>query len=157
MSSSGLAIPIAPPAAAIASLQTSAAPRHLFSPWLDFLCLGGSSLVLMPLFVLLPTAEENRMGMAGMMMLLAVLINQPHFAHSYQIFYRDFVAKAFGADRAVGLRLRYILAGLAIPALLTLFFAACLWREDARLLGYAGNLMGLLVGWHYVKQGYGML
>lgn len=28
---------------------------------------------------------------------------------------------------------------------------------ESRALGIAGNLMGFLVGWHYVKQGYGIL
>lgn len=30
-------------------------------------------------------------------------------------------------------------------------------RGSARLLGYTANLMFFLVGWHYVKQGYGIL
>lgn len=30
-------------------------------------------------------------------------------------------------------------------------------RGDIATLGFAGNLMAFLVGWHYVKQGYGML
>ena len=52
---------------------------------------------------------------------------------------------------------RYIFAGLVAPALLVAFFAVGIARGDARLLGYGGNIMALFVGWHYVKQGYGML
>ena len=36
-------------------------------------------------------------------------------------------------------------------------FSISIVAADARLLGYGGNLMALSVGWHYVKQGYGML
>lgn len=152
MSSSDLAIPAAP----VATAASTAAPRYLFGPRIDFLCLGGGSIFLLPLIALLPV-ETYKPGVAAGMMLLANFINHPHFAHSYQIFYRGFGGKAFGAGGDSMLRLRYILAGLVVPCLLALFFIACLWREDVRMLGYSANLMALLVGWHYVKQGYGML
>ena len=37
------------------------------------------------------------------------------------------------------------------------FFAYGAATANARLLGYATNAMFFFVGWHYVKQGYGML
>ena len=102
-------------------------------------------------------ADIYRNPLTEVVMLLSMVINHPHFAHSYQIFYRNFANKAFGAEYPPILRGRYIVAGLIVPVLLTLFFAWCLWQDDVRLLGFGGNLMGLLVGWHYTKQGYGML
>jgi len=136
-----------------------ATPRagYLFSPWFDFFCLGGGSVLILGLIVLLlprgiPTAQEG-----ALIVLLMTLINQPHFAHSYQMFYRNFGAKAFGTQYARGLRLRYIVAGLVVPAGLILFLGAAVVSRDEHLLSYGANLMFFLVGWHYVKQGYGIL
>lgn len=130
--------------------------RHLFGPFVDWFCLGGSSLIYVPLLFLRP-ADDYRFALATGMMLLANAINHPHFAHSYQIFYRNFRAKISGPDYAQDLRLRYVAAGIVAPVLLATFFAACVMSGDRRVLGLAGNLMAFVVGWHYVKQGYGML
>jgi len=40
---------------------------------------------------------------------------------------------------------------------MALFLIAFVALHETRLLGYSVNIMGFLVGWHYVKQGYGML
>src|SRR5262249_25106923 len=89
------------------------------------------------------------------------LINQPHFAHSYQMFYRNFRTKAFGNSYPLALRLRYIFAGLVVPVALLAFIAigvaTALQTKSTQLLGYVQNLTILLVGWHYAKQGYGIL
>jgi hypothetical protein len=130
--------------------------RFLFGPVTDFLCLGGSSLFLLPLLFVLPAADY-RAPIATAMLLIAHLVNHPHFAHSYQIFYRGFRAKAFRPDLGRAMQARYFFAGLIAPAILFAFCAISIARGDARLLGYGGNIMALFVGWHYVKQGYGML
>ena len=92
---------------------------------------------------------------------LMILINQPHFAHSYQIFYANFATKAFGHDYPRELRWCYVFAGIIAPLLLILFLALSVWRAgndgDTRVLSYGANLMFFLVGWHYAKQGYGIL
>lgn len=155
MSSSDLALS-STASRAPAAASGATAPRYLFNPWIDFLCLGGSSLFVLPLLALLP-ADGDHEGLGAAMMALSFVINNPHFAHSYQIFYRGFGRKAFGADSDSKLRGRYVFAGIVVPGLLAMFFVACLWHQDARMLGYAVNVMALLVGWHYVKQGYGML
>jgi hypothetical protein len=130
--------------------------RAFFSPAFDFLCLGGGSLLLLPIltWVIPDNVHPNALYVA---MLLAHVINHPHFAHSYQIFYRTF--GAIVADPASDRKLyaRYLWAGVGAPVLLALFFVASMAWGDARTLGYAGNAMGFFVGWHYVKQGYGML
>ncbi|MEO5587050.1 MAG: hypothetical protein ABIQ81_05095 [Novosphingobium sp.] len=134
----------------------AAGKRYLIGPIADFWCFGGSALIILPLLLLLPAAQfEASLGSA--MMLVAYAINYPHFAHSYQIFYRGFRAKGFTPALSPAMRFRYVFAGVAAPALLALFFAICLVRGDVRLLGYGANAMMLFVGWHYVKQGYGLL
>jgi hypothetical protein len=130
---------------------------YLFGPVADFLCLGGGSIIVCGLIALflprgIPSADE-----ATLIVLLMTLINQPHFAHSYQMFYRDFRAKAFGPAYAPGLRRRYVVAGLIVPAALIVFLGGTIAAGNARALGYGANLMFFLVGWHYVKQGYGIL
>src|SRR5262249_36556371 len=70
---------------------------YVFGPVIDFLCLGGGSLIVCAALVLflpqgLPQAQQ-----AGLTALLVTAINQPHFAHSYQLFYANFRDKAFGA------------------------------------------------------------
>jgi hypothetical protein len=129
--------------------------RYLFGPTVDFLCLGGLSLALYPFLFLLPEAGVAP-TLSVTMLVVANFINHPHFAFSYQIFYRGFWRKAFRQGELV-LRGRYIVAGIVAPILLAAFLLIGLTRDNATLLGLGGNVMALLVGWHYVKQGYGML
>lgn len=128
----------------------------MFGPVTDFLCLGGLTLLLLPIVFALPVREFAPAFNAAILA-LAYVINYPHFAFSYQLFYAGFRRKAFGPDNGPGLRARYVFAGIAVPTALAAFFAGSLVFGDARTLGYGANLMGFLVGWHYVKQGYGML
>ena len=130
--------------------------RYLFGPIVDFLCLGGSSLLLLPL-VLAIGGSEDYAGLAANMLIVAHVLNHPHFAASYQIFYRGFRQKALTSSLGRAMQARYLFAGVLVPALLVLFFVYASATANARLLGYGANLMALAVGWHYVKQGYGML
>jgi hypothetical protein len=130
---------------------------YLFGPIFDFLILGGGSVIVCGLIVLLlpkgiPTTQQ-----IVLVTVLMAAINQPHFAHSYQMFYRNFRAKAFGGSYPRALRLRYLLAGIVVPAALIAFLAAAALSRSPRALAYGANLMFFLVGWHYVKQGYGIL
>jgi hypothetical protein len=129
--------------------------RAIVHPAVDFLCLGGASLLLLPLLIALP--ETSRPVLILVMWAIAEVINHPHFAASYQIFYRGFRQKAFGAVLNRSMRIRYIVAGLAVPAALVSFLGVALALGDAKVLGWGANLMLFLVGWHYTKQGYGML
>ncbi|QIG55324.1 hypothetical protein G6N82_03410 [Altererythrobacter sp. BO-6] len=136
--------------------QSSAPRRYLFGPVRDFLTFGGSSLVLLPVVLALP-ADRFVATFAFAALLLAHVINHPHFAHSYQIFYRGFAKKAFAGSIGREMQLRYLFAGIVAPALLALFLVTAVAAGEVRTLGYAANAMALFVGWHYVKQGYGLL
>ncbi|MGH6890798.1 MAG: hypothetical protein ACREEP_00930 [Dongiaceae bacterium] len=141
---------------AVQAAATRQPSRAFFSPTLDFLGLGGGALLLLPILAwMIPDSANARALFVSV--LLANVINQPHFAHSYQIFYRTFrsVVSDPGSDRK--LYARYLWAGLGAPIFLTVFFVVALKWGGARTLGYAGNAMLFFVGWHYVKQGYGML
>src|SRR6201999_2708235 len=114
---------------------------------------GGSSLLLLPLILLLPLKSYP---VSGAMVLLAFVINNPHFANSYQIFYRGFGDRLSPSAPAVQRR-RYLYAGIFVPLAIVGFLAYCFVAADRTALGLAGDAMALFVGWHYVKQGYGML
>jgi hypothetical protein len=131
-------------------------PRYLFGPAADFLCLGGISFFLIPIIFVLPE-KEFTLTATAIALGIAHFINHPHFAFSYQIFYQDFRHKAFGPDNDAMLRARYIFAGIVVPIALAAFLIGNLIFGNSRMLGYGANLMSFLVGWHYVKQGYGML
>ncbi len=143
-------------AGAVGDAAAVRSDRYLFGPIIDFICLGGGSLIALPIIFALPLGPYKA-SIAQVMVLLSFVLNYPHFAHSYQIFYRQFNRKAFGEEYHVVLRVRYIFAGIVVPAALVLFFTGSVLSGDARVLGFAANLMFLLVGWHYVKQGYGIL
>lgn len=149
--------PRAAPRATAGRQDAAERAAWLFHPLVDFLCLGGGSLIVMTLLLTMEPSRELMIGVAATALLLANVLNHPHFANSYQIFYRNFRRKLLGPDYGPVLRLRYFVAGLLVPAALIGFFAVSLQRGDARMLGLGGNLMLFLVGWHYVKQGYGML
>ena len=144
-----------------APAEAGASRRWLFGPRVDFLALGGGSfVVLAALAAFFPRDEASRVALAGVMLFLAHFVNHPHFAHSYQLFYQGFVRKAFPAAPAAasrGLAARYRFAGIMVPAALVAFFAAALGAGSAPLLGLAASFMFFTVGWHYAKQGYGIL
>ncbi|RWM10087.1 hypothetical protein [Mesorhizobium sp.] len=140
-----------------ASAAKTAAPpgKYLFGPVADFLMLGGGAFLVLPVLLLVPLKYEG--PVAATMVVVAYLVNYPHFAHSYQIFYRNFGRKLSGNGYDRSLQLRYIFAGIVVPLIMAAFFAYGAAAANTRLLGYAANAMFFFVGWHYVKQGYGML
>jgi hypothetical protein len=50
-----------------------------------------------------------------------------------------------------------VFAGIVVPGVMLVFFYRCVVTADLVTIGYAANAMLFLVGWHYAKQGYGML
>ena len=139
-----------------AAVQSAPAKRYLIGPLADFWCFGGSALIILPLLLLI-SSVQYKVSIAAAMALASHFINNPHFAHSYQIFYRGYAAKAFQGTLGPIMQARYLFAGVIAPLALTAFFAVAIAQGNLRLLGLAGNAMGLFVGWHYVKQGYGLL
>lgn len=127
--------------------------NYLYGQVVDFICLGGGSLPLLLLLVLLPP-EHLRIYVLSFVLIMTNFINNPHFMHSYQIFYSDFGTKT---ETGAALRWRYLLAGVGVPLAMLGFYLWCMVTVDAALMAQAANLMLFLVGWHYTKQGYGIL
>jgi len=135
--------------------------RAVVSPALDFLLLGGASLILFPV-VMYAFPAKLLEGLNLFPVFLAVVvalnyvINFPHFAYSYQLMYRDFFKKITGQiDPA--LRYRYLFSGVAVPVLLVAFFIYGTRLNSTLWIKQAINVMLLTAGWHYAKQGFGIL
>jgi hypothetical protein len=87
----------------------------------------------------------------------AYVINDPHFAVTYLLFYRDARGRAFGGAFVGWQRVRYLVAGGLVPLTLAGWALFALVARSATALGFLIQLMFLLVGWHYVKQGFGVM
>lgn len=87
----------------------------------------------------------------------AYVINDPHFTVTYFLFYKDARRRALGDAFSRPQRIRYCIAGVLVPAALVLWAALALLRGSAQSIGWMVQLMFLLVGWHYAKQGFGVL
>ena len=146
-----VALPGAPPLPA----ERSETPRFV-----EFLLVGGATLFLFPLAWL----AERSLGLDAAELAVgfttfhaAHLINDPHFSVTYLLFYRDARARALGAAFEPAQRARYVAAGFVAPLLLVGWAALAIAGGSARGLGWLVELMFFLVGWHYVKQGFGVL
>jgi len=129
-------------------------------PLVEFLLVGGATPFLFPLAWLLRRAiglDASELGVGFLTFYGAHLINDPHFSVTYLLFYEDWRARAFGAAFGLAQRARYVLAGLVVPVALLAWATAALAARSAVSLGWMIQLMFLLVGWHYVKQGFGVM
>ena len=136
--------------------KKAAAPRHLSGPISDVMFLGGSSILILPLLSLL-AVDDWLAPVAAIAYWMSYLVNSPHFAVSYQMFYSGFGDKVRGVGYEDStLKIRYLMAGVVIPVALAISLAIPFLAGSATSLGYGLNLMLFVVGWHYVKQGYGM-
>lgn len=126
---------------------------------LEFAVVGGLTPFLYPLSWLLRKAfglEPTEYIVSFVMFAAAFVINDPHFAVTYYIFYRDAKSRAFGNGFTGTQQIRYLLAGFVIPIVLIAWGVAALALRSASSLGVMIQLMFFLVGWHYVKQGFGV-
>jgi hypothetical protein len=126
----------------------------------EFLLVGGAT----PLLFLLSWLLRRTFGLDSADLAVGFLffygayfVNDPHFAVTYLLFYENARARAFGGEFAPLQRLRYLVAGLLLPAALVLWAGASLVARSAYSLGLLIQAMFLLVGWHYVKQGFGVM
>ena len=126
----------------------------------EFLLVGGMTPVL---FALSWSARKSigldasEYAIGFLMFHAAFVINDPHFAVTYLLFYRDGVARAFDGARRASQRARYLVAGILVPLALGAWAVVALATKSAVALGLMIQLMFLLVGWHYVKQGFGVM
>jgi hypothetical protein len=125
----------------------------------EFLLTGGATLGLLPLCFALERGlglDRAELAVGFLTFHGAHLINDPHFAVTYLLFYRDLRGRLFSERLPRAQRLRYLFAGFVAPLVLAAWAVVALVTQSARSLGAMTQLMFLLVGWHYVKQGFGV-
>lgn len=119
--------------------------------------MGGYSLLAMAI-VFAGWREDWVAPLGILMMFLANFMNHPHFMASYRIFFGIYPQLKSGKFQT-GFRLRWWLAAVAIPlglvVLLGMGVAKAMAGDDS-IFKMAIVLYGTSVGWHYVKQGFGM-
>ena len=159
MTSGTAAFPVpAPTRATDATLPASASDWG--ARFSEFMLVGGATLLLFPLSWLLRrtfglTAPEYAVGFATFYG--AYVINDPHFAVTYLLFYKDVRKRTLSASYDGVHRVRYAVAGFVVPAALAAWAMVAIASRSAPMLGGMIELMFFLVGWHYVKQGFGVV
>jgi hypothetical protein len=126
----------------------------------EFLIVGGATLVLFPISWLarrLFGVDDAEYAIGFATFYAAYVINDPHFAVTYLLFYKNVRERALGESYPVAYRVRYALAGFILPAAMCVWALAAVTSRSAEKIGWMVQLMYLLVGWHYVKQGFGVL
>jgi hypothetical protein len=124
------------------------APRgSILSPVVDFLCVGGLSLIVFVPLLLSGRSDLVLVG-AGAQAWLATLINMPHFMASYRLVYRS---------REMILRHKW--ASLYVPAILLVYAAGALWEAQYSpvLVVVLVSVSSAYLAWHYTGQVWGMM
>ncbi|MEO7520294.1 MAG: hypothetical protein ABIW79_00620, partial [Gemmatimonas sp.] len=131
-------------------LNDTAARRagSILSPTLDFLLVGGLSLI-----VLVPLLLSGRTDLvivgAGVQAWLAATINMPHFMASYRLIYRS---------RTMILRHKW--ASIYLPIILLAYMAVALWEAQSSkpfLVIVLITVASVYLAWHYTGQVWGMM
>lgn len=134
-------------------------PARRTNGLLEFAVVGGLTPFLYPLSWILRNVfglDSTEYIVSFAMFAAAFVINDPHFAVTYFIFYKDARSRAFGNGFTGWQQIRYLLAGFVIPIVLVTWGITALVFRSASSLGVMIQLMFFLVGWHYVKQGFGV-
>src|SRR5512132_465553 len=121
----------------------------------ELMALGGGTLVLFPLVWLLRSCvglDASETFVDAFAYHAALVINNPHFAATYLLFYKGAGERVLRGALPPMQRARYVFAGLVVPLALLAWAGFALSRGSARSMGFMIELMFFLVGWHYVKQ-----
>jgi hypothetical protein len=122
-------------------------PASIISPVVDFLLVGGLSLIVFVPLLLSGRSDLVLIG-AGAQAWIGTAINMPHFMASYRLVYRS--------RESI---LKHKWASIYIPAILIVYIVLALWEAQ-----YSPTLVIVLVtvasaylAWHYTGQVWGMM
>jgi hypothetical protein len=115
-------------------------------PWL----IGGLSLLFFTFFHFFVSPQSSSVEVGLLMYYLSFLVNWPHFMASYQILYQDHFQDILKKPA-------FLWAGLIVPGILLLIISYFLWSSNIYGLSWIVQFLFISVGWHYVKQIFGMM
>ncbi len=121
--------------------------QSIISPVVDFLCVGGLSLLVMVPLLLTGRTDLVLIG-AGAQAWLATLINMPHFMASYRLVY---------SSRAMILKHKW--AAIYLPAIMLVYIAVAIWQAQTSqwLVIVLITVSSVYLAWHYTGQVWGMM
>lgn len=122
-------------------------PRAILTPVVDFLLVGGLSLIVFVPLLLSGRTDLVLVG-AGVQAWLAATINMPHFMASYRLVYRS---------RTTIMQHKW--ASIYIPIILITYSAFALWeaQESRALVIVLISVSSAYLAWHYTGQVWGMM
>lgn len=115
----------------------------------DLWALGGASLLMILGFHLFVPASSSSYQLSWIMFYASFAINYPHFLASYQLLYWD-------NGRKILKDIKYFWAAIIAPLILLGIFSWGFISEDRKIMSGMVQLMYVTVGWHYVKQSFGI-
>jgi hypothetical protein len=124
-------------------------PRRaaVISPLVDFLCVGGLSLIVFVPLLLSGRSDLVLIG-AGAQAWVGTVVNMPHFMASYRMVYRS---------REMILRHKW--ASIYVPAILLAYTVVALWEAQSSrvMLIVLISVGSAYLAWHYTGQVWGMM
>ena len=131
--------------------------HFIVSPLFDFAMVGGLSVVIF-LLVFLPIWSDATKDNIGYFAFIATFfLTYQHFTHSYQLLYNNYIHNLTDKKSSIVTRIRYLIAGIVAPLLLIAALIYSAVQPTREELSTLVNVMLFLTGWHYVKQGYGVM
>ena len=126
-------------------VASPAASQSILSPVVDFLCVGGLSVIVLLPLLLSGKAELGFVTIAALVW-VQTLINTAHFMASYRIVYRD---------REMIMKHKW--ASIGVPAIMLAFIALALATESTVLVVLFFAVSSGYLAWHYTGQAWGMM
>jgi hypothetical protein len=122
-------------------------PNSILSPVVDFLCVGGLSLIVLVPLLLSGRSDLVVIG-AGAQAWLATVINMPHFMASYRLVYRS--------RESI---LRHKWASIYVPAILAIYIVIAVWEAQTSpvFVVILVSVSSAYLAWHYTGQVWGMM
>jgi hypothetical protein len=143
----------AAPAAIATEAPAAAGARAIFSPTLDFLCVGGIGICALAVFALSPTDVGSYAYWPATILGLQILFNFPHFMASYRLLYQS-----------KEIVYRYKWASIYLPIVLGSYLLFSLvhpvvFREPVndKYWHLADLISGMYLAAHYAGQTWGMV
>jgi len=129
------------------ALVAPSPPPAMLSPIVDFLCVGGLSLIVFVPLLLSGRSDLLLIG-AGAQAWVGTTINMPHFMASYRMVYRS-----------RDMILKHKWASIYVPAILLAYIVIALWEAQSSrvLLIVLISVGSAYLAWHYTGQVWGMM